>query len=193
MTANYQQSFVAAPPNLSEPIGFDVLPDGSGRVIQTDRRGGVRLHDPVSNSTTLLAQLPVYIANEDGMYGPEVDNNFNTNKWVYLYYSPPTVEDVRFADGTLHTVTTPLNDPATPQNEQNAPNFAASLSAWDQYNGYFQLSRFKFVDATASEPAHLDLASRAADPARAQQPRRVLPRRRRHRLRLEEQPVDGHG
>jgi cytochrome c len=53
--ANYQQSFVAAPPNLSEPIGFDVLPDGSGRVIQTDRRGGVRLHDPATNSTTLLA------------------------------------------------------------------------------------------------------------------------------------------
>ena len=159
MTANYQQSFVAAPPNLSEPIGFDVLPDGTGRVIQTDRRGGVRLHDPVSNSTTLLAQLPVYIANEDGGYGPEVDNNFNTNKWVYLFYSPPTVEDVKFADGTLHTVTTPLNDPATPQNEQNAPNFAASLSAWDQYVGYFQLSRFKFVDATATTQAHLDLAS----------------------------------
>ena len=53
--ANYQQSFVAAPPNLSEPIGFDVLPDGTGRVIQTDRRGGVRLHDPATNSTTLLA------------------------------------------------------------------------------------------------------------------------------------------
>jgi glucose/arabinose dehydrogenase len=157
--ANYQQSFVAAPPNLSEPIGFDVLPDGTGRVIQTDRRGGVRLHDPATNSTTLLAQVPVYIANEDGMYGPEVDNNFNTNKWVYLFYSPPTVEDVKFADGTLHTVTTPLNDPATPANEQNAPNFAASLSAWDLYNGYFQLSRFKFVDASAAGPAHLDLAS----------------------------------
>ena len=52
--ANYQQSFVAAPPNLSEPIGFDVLPDGTGRVIQTDRRGGVRLHDPATNSTTCL-------------------------------------------------------------------------------------------------------------------------------------------
>ncbi|MET0684994.1 MAG: ThuA domain-containing protein, partial [Solirubrobacteraceae bacterium] len=159
VTANYQQSFVAAQPNLNEPIGFDVLPDGSGRVLQTDRRGGVRLHDPANNSTTLLAQIPVYIANEDGMYGPEVDNDFNTNKWVYLYYSPPTVEGVEFADGTTHTVTTPLNDPATPQNEQNAPNFAASLSAWDQYVGYFQLSRFKFVDRTATEPAHLDLAS----------------------------------
>jgi PKD repeat protein/glucose/arabinose dehydrogenase len=157
--ANYQQSFVAAQPNLSEPIGFDVLPDGTGRVIQTDRRGGVRLHDPRTNSSTLIANIPVYIANEDGMYGPEVDNNFTQNKWVYLYYSPPTVQDVKFADGTLHTVTTPLNDPATPANEQNAPNFAASLSAWDLYNGYFQLSRFKFVDATASEPAHLDLAS----------------------------------
>ena len=67
--ANYQQSFVAAPPNLSEPIGFDVLPDGTGRVIQTDRRG-VRLHDPATNSTTLLATLPVYTVNEDGVTGP---------------------------------------------------------------------------------------------------------------------------
>jgi PKD repeat protein/type 1 glutamine amidotransferase len=157
--ANYQMSFVAAPPNLSEPIGFDVLPDGTGRVIQTDRRGGVRLHDPATNATTLLAQVPVYIANEDGMYGPEVDNNFNQNHWIYLFYAPPTVEDVRFADGTLHTVTTPLNDPDTPANEQNAPNVAPSQSAWDNYVGYFQLSRFKFVEATGSEQAHLDLSS----------------------------------
>ncbi len=75
------------------------MPDGSGRVIQTDRRGGVRLHDPATNSTTLLAQIPVYIANEDGMYGPEMDNDFKANHWVYLFYSPPTVEDVRLADG----------------------------------------------------------------------------------------------
>ena len=148
--ANYQMSFVAAPPNLSEPIGFDVLPDGTGRVIQTDRRGGVRLHDPTTNSTTLLAQIPVYTTNEDGMYGPEVDNNFNTNKWVYLYYSPPTVEDVKQSDGSTATITTPAGA---------APNTAANLSAWDPWVGYFQLSRFKFVEATATEPAHLDLAS----------------------------------
>jgi PKD repeat protein/type 1 glutamine amidotransferase len=157
--ANYQMSFVAAPPNLSEPIGFDVLPDDSGRVIQTDRRGGVRLHDPATNSTTLLAQIPVYTQNEDGMYGPEVDNNFNQNHWVYLFYSPPTVEDVELADGSVVTQTTPLNDPATPQNEGNAPNVAPAQSAWDPYVGYFQLSRFKFVDATGTDPAHLDLSS----------------------------------
>ena len=151
--ANYAQSFVAAPPNLSEPIGFDVLPDGTGRVIQTDRRGGVRLHDPATNSTTLLATVPVYTNSEDGGYGPEVDNNFNTNKWVYLYYAPPTVKDVKLADGSIVTQTTPVvNDPTTPINEANAPVLASSLSAWDPYVGYFQLSRFKFVDATPGEP-----------------------------------------
>ena len=28
---------------------------------------------------------------EDGLYGPAVDNDFATNKWVYLYYAPPKV------------------------------------------------------------------------------------------------------
>ena len=148
--ANYQMNFVAAPPNLSEPIGFDVLPDGTGRVIQTDRRGGVRLHDPATNSTTLLATIPVYTANEDGGYGPEVDNDFITNKWVYLFYSPPTVKDVKLSTGAIVTQTTPAGA---------APNTAASVTAWDPFVGYFQLSRFKFVEATASAPAHLDLAS----------------------------------
>ena len=139
--ANYEMSFVAAPPNISEPIGFDVLPDG--RVIQTDRRGGVRLHDPVNNTTTLLAQLPVYIHSEDGMYGPAVDNEFAENNWVYLYYAPLAM-DAPFP-------------PATP--EGNAPTVGADPSVWDPWLGYFQLSRFRLVEATATELAHLDLAS----------------------------------
>ena len=146
--ANYQQTKLSAPPNLSEPIAFDVLPDG--RVIQTDRRGGIRLHDPVSNQTTVLAEVPVYIVNEDGMYGPAIDNNFAENKWVYLFYSPPTVKDVKLSDGTTATQTTPPGA---------APNTGASYSVWDPYVGYFQLSRFKFVEATATTPARLDLAS----------------------------------
>ena len=126
--ANYQMDFIAAPPNVNEPIGFDVLPDG--RVIQTDRRGGVRLHDPATNTTHLLAQIPVYMASEDGMYGPAVDNDFATNKWVYLYYSPLTQE-------APFPATTPT---------ANAPNTGVDPSVWDPWLGYFQLSRFKFVD-----------------------------------------------
>ena len=33
------------------------------------------------------------------------------------------------------------------------------MATWDPYVGYFQLSRFKFVDAAPGEPAHLDPAS----------------------------------
>ncbi|HYJ67520.1 MAG TPA: ThuA domain-containing protein [Nocardioidaceae bacterium] len=146
--ANYQQTAVALPPNISEPIGFDTLPDG--RVIQTDRRGGVRLHDPETNTTTVLAQIPVYQASEDGMYGPAIDNDFETNHWVYLYYAPPTVEDVKLSTGEVVTQTTPA---------ANAPNTGVDPSVWDPWVGYFQLSRFKLVDATESAPAHLDLGS----------------------------------
>lgn len=146
--ANYQQTKISAPPNLSEPIGFDVLPDG--RVIQTDRRGGVRLHDPETNTTTVLAQIPVYMASEDGMYGPAVDSGFGTNNWVYLYYSPPTVKDVKLSTGEIVTQTTPTG---------NAPTTGVSPAVWDPWVGYFQLSRFTFVEATESTPAHLDIAS----------------------------------
>ena len=136
--ANYQMDYVAAPPNVNEPIGFDVFPDG--RVIQTDRRGGVRLHNPATNTTDVLAQIPVYMASEDGMYGPAVDNDFATNKWVYLYYSPLTQE-------APYPATTPT---------ANAPTTGVDPSVWDPWNGYFQLSRFKFVDGATPT---LDLAS----------------------------------
>ncbi|MGW5670948.1 ThuA domain-containing protein [Micromonospora sp. NPDC003776] len=129
--ANYQMTVVGAQPNVNEPIGFDVLPDG--RVIQTDRRGGVRLHNPETNETTILAQIPVYTNSEDGMYGPAIDNDFATNKWVYLYYAPP------------------LDTPAG-----SAPTTSTDPHAWDVWKGYFQLSRFKFVDG---ETPSLDVST----------------------------------
>ncbi len=143
--ANYQQVKISAPPNLLEPIGFDQFPDG--RIIQTARGGSLRLHDPATGTTQIIATIPVYTNSEDGLYGPAVDKDFATNQWIYLFYAPPTVEDVKWADGTLHTQTTPAG---------NAPTTAASLSAWDPWVGYFQLSRFKFVDGATPT---LDLSS----------------------------------
>src|SRR3954469_12283860 len=154
---NFQQVKISAPPNLNEPVGFDQFPDG--RIIQTARQGTVRLHDPVKGTTTVLADfasttLPttqrLYTNQEDGLYGPAVDNNFAQDHWVYLYYAPQTVTDVKLSDGSIVTQTTPNTTP---------PNAAASLSAWDPYVGYFQLSRFKFVDDAPGAPAHLDMTS----------------------------------
>ncbi|HET6685370.1 MAG TPA: ThuA domain-containing protein, partial [Jiangellaceae bacterium] len=145
--ANYEQTVVSAPPNLSEPIGFDILPDG--RVVQTDRRGGVRLHDREANTTTLIANIPVYTNSEDGMYGPAVDNDFAENHWVYLFYAPVEMTTDPGDEITYPTTTPP----------GSAPNTGADPSVWDPWIGYFQLSRFAFVDATATEAAHLDLDS----------------------------------
>jgi glucose/arabinose dehydrogenase/PKD repeat protein len=156
---NYQQVKISgnapAPGQLNEPIGFDQLPDG--RIIQTARRGEVRLHNPADGSTRIIADLGsaalpqtlrVYTNSEDGLYGPAVDPNFAQNHWVYLYYAPQTVQDVKLSTGAVVTQTTP-ND--------TVPNFASSPAAWDPFVGYFQLSRFKFVE-DANGP-RLDLSS----------------------------------
>ena len=186
---NYQQVKVSAPPNLNEPIGFDQLPDG--RILQTSRRGDVRLHNPATGTTVQIANFAdpavpltqrIYTNSEDGMYGPAIDNNFATNKWVYLYYSPQTVTDVKLSDGSIVTQTTP---------NETVPNFSADPKAWDKYVGYFQLSRFKFVEDAAGCSAGHGL--RAADPEGAGQPPGVLSRRGRHRLRQAQQPVARHG
>jgi PKD repeat protein len=153
--ANYQQVKISAPPNLNEPIGFDQLPDG--RIIQTDRTGTVRLHDPVAGTTQEIADFAdpsvpltqrIYTHSEDGLYGPAVDNNFATNKWVYLHYSPQTVTDVKLSTGAIVTQTTPNTGP---------PASAPSKTAWDPYVGYFQLSRFKLIED--ANGARLDLGS----------------------------------
>lgn len=129
--ANYEQTVIAAPPNIGEPIEIEVLPDG--RVLQTSRTGQVRLHDPASGTTSVVGTIPVYTHDEDGLYGGSVDANFATNRWVYLYYAPP------------------LSTPTT-----NAPTSSTDPTAWDVYKGYNQLSRFKL----AEEPTpHLDMAS----------------------------------
>ncbi len=143
--ANFQQVKITAPPNLNEPIGFDQLPDG--RIIQTTRDGRVRLHDPESGSVDVIASLPVYTHSEDGLYGPAVDNNFATNRWVYLYYSPLQMDGTA-ESGKPYPATTPPG---------NAPVMAADPATFDEWMGYFQLSRFKFREAAGGQPAHLDL------------------------------------
>ncbi len=84
------------------------------------------------------------------MYGPGIDNDFATNNWVYLYYSPPTVEDVKLSTGEIVTQTTPT---------ANAPNTGESPAVWDPWVGYFQLSAVQVRRRHRAAPAHLDLAS----------------------------------
>ena len=54
--ANYQQTKIGPQRRTcEEPIGFDQLPDG--RILQTVRRGTLRLHDPTTGATTSIANF----------------------------------------------------------------------------------------------------------------------------------------
>ena len=81
---------------LEEPIQFDILPDG--RVLYAERKGKLKIYDPVKKDVKLVAEIPVstkYVSKtgevtegEDGLQGVILDPQWITNNWIYLYYSP---------------------------------------------------------------------------------------------------------
>ncbi|MDA0165749.1 PQQ-dependent sugar dehydrogenase [Solirubrobacter ginsenosidimutans] len=115
-----------------EPMNLAVLPDG--RVLHTTRAGEVRLHNPRTGLNTLAGKLNVYQHDEEGLQSVAVDPNFETNRWVYAYYSPP--------------LSTPVDDPSTPvTNEGDAPETGTAVD-FAPFKGYLQLSRFKLQGDT---------------------------------------------
>jgi glucose/arabinose dehydrogenase len=112
-----------------EPMSLAVLPDR--RVLHTARTGEVRLHNPRTGLNTLAAEVPIYQHDEEGLQGIAIDPDFNENRWVYLYYSPP--------------LDTPVDDPRTPErNEGDAP-FEGTDADFAPFRGVIRLSRFKFA------------------------------------------------
>ena len=175
-----------------EPIGFDQFPDG--RIIQTARqRHGAPArpghgHDdrssPTSRTRACRRRCASTPTRRTASTAGAVDNDFATRTTG----STSTTRRRRSRTSSCRRARSSRRRRRT----RTPPNSAASLTAWDPYVGYFQLSRFKFVD-DAQRAGAPGPRLRAADPARLQQPPGVLPRRGRHRLRQAQQPVDGHG
>ena len=83
--------------NLNEPTELAILP--TGKVLFGERRGALKVYNPVTKKTKVVAQIPVYNTFEYGLMGVNIDPKFAQNKWVYLYYSP--VGDSTFHDQYL--------------------------------------------------------------------------------------------
>jgi cytochrome c len=118
-----------------EPIALAVLPDG--RVLHTARTGEVRIHNPRTGLNTIAAKIPVYQHDEEGVQGVAIDPNFSSNRWVYVYYSPPQ--------------NTPVDIPGTGINEGDAPfnlNTPEDRARLAQFKGVVRLSRFKLTGST---------------------------------------------
>ncbi|KAA9373008.1 PKD domain-containing protein, partial [Microbispora cellulosiformans] len=77
--------------DTSNPMMLDVAKDG--RVFYIDRLGDVKIIKP-NGGTVQAAHLNVFTANESGLLGMALDPAFDTNKWIYLYYSPAGSENV---------------------------------------------------------------------------------------------------
>ncbi|WP_241825083.1 PQQ-dependent sugar dehydrogenase [Micromonospora sp. CB01531] len=98
-----------------EPMALAVLPDRS--VLHTARNGTLRRTDALGN-TSVIANIPVYTHDEEGLQGVAADPNFASNRNIYLYYAPP--------------LSTPAGDaPAT-----------GTATDWVTWTGVNRLSRF---------------------------------------------------
>ncbi len=72
--------------NLEEPMELEYLPDH--KILFIERIGNVNVYDLSTGQLTTVNTLDVETKGENGLLGLALDPNFESNKWIYLYYSP---------------------------------------------------------------------------------------------------------
>ena len=70
---------------VKDPMELAVA--GDGRVFYAERSGTVKMWKPATQTTTVIAKIPVFDGLEDGMLGMTLDPNFLKNGWIYLNHS----------------------------------------------------------------------------------------------------------
>ncbi len=92
--------------HLNEPMELVMLPDR--RILFVERRGDIRVFDPGVGKSEVVAHLDVHSVHEDGLLGVALDPDFESNHWLYLFYSPVGEDPVQhvsrfeFKDDSLH-------------------------------------------------------------------------------------------
>jgi glucose/arabinose dehydrogenase/PKD repeat protein len=76
--------------NTANPMELAVAPDG--RVFYVELGGAVKIYDPETGAVKVAAGIPVHRSNENGLLGIALDPDFETNQWLYLFYSAPSPE-----------------------------------------------------------------------------------------------------
>ncbi len=71
---------------VQNPMALDVA--GDGRVFFVERGGRVKVYTPSLGRSETLLTLAVAPSFEDGLLGIALDPAFDTNGWIYLFYSP---------------------------------------------------------------------------------------------------------
>lgn len=80
---NFQK--VSLVSEVTQPMQLTVAPDG--RVLFIERTGGLRIWKPNTGTTVTAGAVAVDTRGESGLQGVAIDPDFESNGWVYLYYS----------------------------------------------------------------------------------------------------------
>ena len=72
---------------LVQPMQMAIAPDG--RVFLIELAGNLKLIDPKTKTSRLIAKINVTTEQENGLIGICLDPKFSDNGWIYLQYSPP--------------------------------------------------------------------------------------------------------
>src|SRR3954467_3944606 len=71
--------------NTQNPMELDVANDG--RVFYIERDGRLQIWKPNTQQTVTAGTVPVTRSQENGLLGLQLAPDFDTSKWVYLFYS----------------------------------------------------------------------------------------------------------
>lgn len=72
---------------LTQPMELAMAPDGTVYFIELS--GKLKSLNPVTRAVTLVGEVTVTTAQENGLIGLPLDPNFAENHWIYFQYSPP--------------------------------------------------------------------------------------------------------
>lgn len=70
---------------LDEPMQMDIASDG--RIYVAERRGDIKVYDPVKSQIKTVGTIPVTSRYEDGLLGLALDPDFTHNRRLYLFYT----------------------------------------------------------------------------------------------------------
>lgn len=71
--------------NLDIPWSMAFLPDGN--FLFTERSGNLNLFNSETKEKNLISEIEVALPGEGGLHGVEIDPNFSSNNFIYLYYT----------------------------------------------------------------------------------------------------------
>ena len=73
---------------MYEPMEMVIFNDG--RILYVERRGDIKIYDPKTKKSRVVARFDVSITGnyEDGILGVTLDPDFEKNNWIYINYSP---------------------------------------------------------------------------------------------------------